>query len=211
MPKLITIDEVVVDFSYEATDEIQRLVASYLDTVTEQLSLWVGTPFDFQSRTDLYWYDERSRANALPYTQFNLTAGFVQGDVAVDYAPSIDIFDPAIAQVKGGPVAVPTNRITVNAEQGTVRIYDDSLQTNSYYRIRYNAGFQSLPYVVTNICNSTIYQNVPEWLRQSAKVMTSQLVRDHYAPNSRSKQVDHRLNDILHLKARRFGPSVRPL
>lgn len=211
MAKLITIDEVVVDFSYEATDEIQRLVASYLDTVTEQLSFFLGTPFDFQEHTDFYWYDERSRANALPYTQFNLKAGFVHGGVTVAYAPTIDILDPAAAQVNGGPTAVSPAKITLNAEQGTVRVHGDALQTNSYYRIVYEAGFQSSPYIVNGVCNSTIYEDVPEWLRQSAKVMTSQLVRDHYSPNSRSKQVDHRLNDIIHLKARRFGPSCRPL
>jgi hypothetical protein len=209
MPKLITIDEVVVDFSYEATDEVQRLVASYLDTASEQLSVWVGTPFDFETRTDLFWYDERSRANALPYTQFNLKAGFVVGGVTVEYAPQIDHF--ASESSSGGPTAVSPAKITLNAEQGTVRIYDDALQTNSYYRITYDAGFQSSPYIINGICDSMLYEGVPEWLRQSAKVLTSQLVRDHYAPNSRSKQVDHRLNDILHLKARRFGPSCRPL
>jgi hypothetical protein len=211
MPKLISIEEVLEDFSYEATDEIKMLIASYLDLISEQLSLWIGTPFERASYVDHFWYDESSRANALPYTQFNLKAGFIVGGVTVEYAPTLEQFDPATALVKGGPVAVSQATCIVNAEQGTVRVHDAGLQTNAYYRISYLAGFESEPYRVNGISSSALYKGVPEWLRQSAKVMTSQLVRDHYAPNSRSKQVDHRLNDVLHLKSRRFGPSVRPL
>jgi hypothetical protein len=211
MTKLVTIDDVLKDFSYEATDEIKKLIASYLDMVTEELSVLLGTPLARSDYTDYFWYDERSRANALPYTQFNLKAGFVSGPVQVDYAPMLDQFDPDVARVKGQPVPVSPNDLLVNAENGTVRCMDESLQTNSFYRIRYTAGFTATKYVVNGITNSYLYEGTPEWLRQGGKVLTSQLLRDHFAPNTRSKQVDKRLNDILQLKARRFGPSCRPL
>ena len=153
---LAPVNEIREQLGFDDMTDINSAVTMALSAAEPQLAAVLNTEFDRGVFTDTFYVREPPfRDGPAVETEFRLRRGLVKEVTSVLLCNDPDAFDDPTSTID------VTAKTTLHSSKGIVRDFKTHYM-RQYVQITYDAGFDA--------DDAGVYQNVPDWLKNAAKL-----------------------------------------
>lgn len=152
-------------------DEVIKALANAVNGATIHLNTVLRTDFAYQTHTETYRVDTTHSSYQDNFVRLYTKQGFI------DTSATLEVRVADTLQSVASATPVPSEYVKVVPEKGIIMLEDEgevpALEDNPFVELTYSAGFQT-----TTTQNGDLANNVPDWLKEAAVLVASNLYED---------------------------------